>query len=181
MCWSNRMPFKVEHLETFWHLAILKRIRIMVWIGGEALPHGRECISVPPVFFFSFFFLFTQGPGDYFYRLGDVVLAQRPTPKNRKPEFLWKSKRWKQIAPRENNILAGTLSGGQLDPNASMIYHFLYLHLCVWGCCVQHNDPWLKIELRPWEGSGASLIRSPHLRTQQDHLNSVAGWFATLT
>lgn len=144
------------------------------WIVGEALPHGTECISVP-------LFFFTQGPGDYFYRLGDVVLMQWPTPKNRKPQFLWKSTRWKQIAPRENNILAGAHSGGQLDPSACMIYHFLYLLLCVWGCCVEHNDPWLKIELRLWDSSGAILIRCLLLRTQQDHLKSLVVWFVTLT
>lgn len=32
-----------------------------------------------------------------FTDLGDVVLMQQPTPKNRKPQFLWKSTRWKQI------------------------------------------------------------------------------------
>lgn len=98
---------------------------------------------------------------------------QQPTPLNRKPQFLWKTTRWKQIAPRENNILAGAHSGGQLDPNACMIYHFLYLLLCVWGCCVEHNDPWLKIELRLWDGRGAILIRCLLLRTQQDCLKSM--------
>lgn len=67
-------------------------------VEGEALPHGTECISVP-------LFLHTRScTVDYFFRLGDVVLTQWPTPKNRKPQFLWKSTRWKQIAPRENNI-----------------------------------------------------------------------------
>lgn len=130
--------------------------------------------------FLSLFF-FTQGPGDYFYRLGDVVLRQQPTPKNRKPQFLWKSTRWKQIAPRENNILAGAHSGGQLDPNACMIYHFLYLLLCVQGCCAEHNEPWLKIELRLRDSSGAILIRCLLHRTRQDHLKSMDGWFSALT
>lgn len=98
---------------------------------------------------------------------------QWPTPLNRKPQFLWKSTRWKQIAPRENNILAGSHSGGQLDLNACMIYHFLYLLLCVWGCCVEHNDPWLKIELRLWDGRGAILIRCLLFRTREDRLKSM--------
>lgn len=146
-------------------------VKVLNWRGSSS---SWERMYFCPSFF-------TQGPGDYFYRLGDVVLTQRPTPKNRKPKFLWKSTRWKQIAPRENNNLAGAHSGGQLDPNACMIYHFLYLLLCVWGCCVQHNDPWLKIEPRLWDGSGAILIRSLLLRTQQDHLKSVVVWVATLT
>lgn len=112
--------------------------------------------------------LFTQHPVDYFYRLGDVVLMLWPTPMNRKPQFLWKSTRWKQIVRRENNILAEAPSGGQLDSDACMIYHFLYLLLCVWSCCVEHNDPWLKIELRLGDSHGAGLIRCLRLRRQPE-------------
>ena len=164
----------LKHLQACWLLATLKgKPLTFLNCRGSSSSWGQSV-------FLSLSF-FTQSPADYFYRLGDVVLMQQPTPKNRKPQFLWKSTRWKQIAPRENNILAGAHSGGQLDPTACMIYHFLYLLLCVWGCCVEHNDPWLKIELRLWDGRGAILIRCLLLRTQQDHLKSMVEWFATLT
>lgn len=166
-------PSKVDHLEHLkmrWLFATFKRK-----LNCRGSSSSWERIYFCP----SFFFFLKQGPGDYFYRRGDVVLTLWPTPKNRKPKFLWKSTRWKQIAPRENNNLAEAHSGGQLDPDACMIYHFLYLLLCVWGCCVQHNDPWLKIELRLWDGSGAILIWSLLLRTLRDHLKSVVAWSAT--
>lgn len=165
--WPPRDLFRCEHSETF--VGMLAPCHI----AGETKNVFLNCRGSSSSWDRMYFcpsFLFTQGPGDYFYRLRDVLLMQWPTPKNRKPQFLWKSTRWKQIAPRENNILAGAHSGGQLDPNACMIYHFLYLLLYVWSCCVEHNDPWLKIELRLWDSSGAILIRCLVLLTQQDYL-----------
>lgn len=131
-----------------WLTAILKRKLLKFWIEGKLVLVGANL--------FLALKFFTQGPGDYFYRLGDVVLTPRPTPKNRKPQFLWKPTRWKQIELRENNILAWAHSGGQLDSDACMIYHFLYLPLCVRSCCVEHNDPWLNI-------SGSETTVAPFL------------------
>lgn len=77
-------------------------LKLLLASWPPAILKGKLFLMGQSVFLSLFFF--TQGPGDYFYRLGDVVLMQWPTPKNRKPQFLWKSTRWKQIAPRENNI-----------------------------------------------------------------------------
>jgi len=172
---SIRDPYRRKGSETFVGMLALCHIEgetVNVFeLKGKLCLMGTECISVPLILHTTSRRLFLQNRGCCTYAAANTQ-EQEATISMKVHEMEADSATGKQY-------LGWSSFWWPIRPKCLYDWPLpLPAFMCV-SCCVEHNDPWWKIQLRLWDGRGAILIRCLLLRTQQDHLKSMVEQFAT--